>query len=532
MSKLLNIFKNNAPKQVPIPSGISQNISLTDEDISIHIDENIGRLKELFRGSFDLILREFTIGDNPDTSIKCAVVFLNGLTAKEMIEQNILQPIILNTQISKEQSEKGIEEVSRDIMHSIVTIMEIVPVYKLEKAVNAILSGKSVFFVDQLNLVYDMDTRGWRDRSVSEPTTESVVRGSREGYTETLITNTALLRRRLKTPDLTLEVMQIGALTQTDVVVGYIKNIVDEGVLDEVKKRLQTIDVDAILDSGYIEQYIEDRALSLFHTIGNTEKPDVTAAKLLEGKVVIMVDGSPNVLTVPCLFIESFQTCEDYYMRPWYASFIRLIRLLSFFIVLYLPGFYVAVQTFHQDLLPTHLFITMAASKEGVPFPSFLEIFIMAIVYEVLKDAGVRMPKPIGQAVSIVGALVLGEAAVNAGFVSNPAVMITAISGIAGFVIYSLNDSLTILKIILIILGAFSGFYGIVIGSLFILIHLLSIKSFGVPYLSPIAPRNTRGLLKDTAIRAPLWILHPDPNSISWQKAINIIKHKFKINQK
>jgi len=259
---------------------------------------------------------------------------------------------------------------------------------------------------------------------VEEPDTEAVVRGPREGFTENLKTNTALLRRKIKNPNLRFELIKLGNQTNTNVCITYIKGICNEKFVTEARKRLKHIKTDSILESGYIEAFIEDAPYSPFATVANSEKPDVTAAKILEGRLAVLVDGTPIALTVPYLFMEGFQSSEDYYSRPYYVTLVRWIRFLAFFITVYLPSLYVAATTFHQELIPTPLLVTMIAAKEGTPFPAFVEALLMGLIFEILREAGVRMPRPIGQAVSIVGALVIGEASVSAGLIGAPMVII------------------------------------------------------------------------------------------------------------
>lgn len=485
---------------------------------NINFSENNRYFKNLFADSYDLSFREFSLS-NGENQLKISIFFINGLTDKSIIEMHVLKPLALKRSADVLNQIKDINSIADYLKNTIFTTMSIVNVYDLIVAKEALLVGKSIILIDQLKYGFELDTRKWNDRSVSESTVEPVIRGPHEAFTETLLTNTALLRRRIKTPDLVFELVKLGNFTKTDIIISYVKGIANDKTVQEVKDRIGQIDTDSIIDGGYVEEFIEDEPFSVFSTIGNTEKPDVVAAKLLEGRVALFIDGSPGILTVPFLFIENLQASDDYYMRPFVASFLRLIRVLSLFLVLLLPGFYIAVQTYHPDLLPTHLLITMAAAKEGVPFPAYVEIFIMSLLFEILKEAGRRMPRSVGQAVNIVGALVIGQAAVDAGFVSSPAVMITALAGIAGFVIYSIDEPVTLLRFVLIFISAYAGLFGLMIGSLFILIHLVSLRSFGSAYMSPIAPVSSDALIKDTFFRAPLWLMSQRPQMINWKKS-------------
>ncbi len=483
------------------------------------IDENVQTIKALFRNSFDVLFQEINIVN--ENKLKAVIIFINGLTSKSSIESNVVKPLLAH--INTTSKEALIDLLDKNEL----MLTDFTPCDYLDQTIEAILVGRTIILIDGCDYAFEMDTSHWKERDVTEPNAESVVRGPREGFTENMITNTALIRRKIKTPRLTFESLKIGKLTQTQVIIASIEGVTNNNLIKEMKIRLSRIDTDSVLDAGYIEQFIEDEPFSLFPTVGFSEKPDVIASKLLEGRIALIVDGSPDVLSVPHLFIETIQSSEDYYTRPWYASFIRLLRLLSLIIVLYFPSVYIAAQTYHQEMLPTQLFITMAASKEGVPFPAVIELLIMSVLFEILKEAGVRMPKPIGLAVNIVGALVLGEAAVEAGLVSSPIVMITALAGIAGFTIYPLNDSITFLRFAFIILGAVSGLFGITIGSIFVLIHLVSIRSFGAPYMSPLAPRNKNGLI-DSIIRGPLWMMNHRPRAIGWKNNRKQRIHKLK----
>lgn len=480
-------------------------------DLSRQLPENLQVLKKVMDKNSDFIIREIEFGKKNE--IQGAIVFIDGLVEKTLINENIMKPLMLDA--IKTDSELLIDKrnLFTQIKESILTVAEVNEIKSLNQVLETILSGDTVLLLNGSELGLKIGTRGWESRSVQEPQTEVAVRGPREGFTENLRTNTSLIRRRIKSPDLILETMKIGNVTKTDICIGYLRGIVNQEILDELRARLEKINIDGILESGYIEELIEDEPFSIFATVGNTEKPDIVAGKILEGRVVVLTDGTPMALTLPYLFLESLQSSEDYYSRPWLVTLIRIIRFFALIATLFLPAVYVAAQTYHTEMLPTSLLITMAADREGVPFPVFVEITLLGVFFEVLREAGVRLPRPIGQAVSIVGALVLGEAAVNAGLVSNPSVLVTAMAGIAAFIIPSQNDSLTIIRLSFTVLSATAGFFGILIGVLFILTHMVSLRSFGVPYLSPLAPGSFRDL-KDIFIRVPIWMMETRPRSM------------------
>jgi spore germination protein KA len=309
-----------------------------------------------------------------------------------------------------------------------------------------------------------------------------------------------------------LEEKIIGEVTQTEVGIMYIKGIANEEIVQEVRNRLDRIKIDGILESGYIEDLIQDEVWTPFPTVYNSERPDVIAAGLLEGNVTILVDGTPFVLLVPVVFIGFLQSAEDYYQRFDIGIFLRLLRFASFYIALLLPALYVAISTFHQEILPTNLMIHLAYQREGVPFPPIIEAFMMEIVFEVLREAGVRMPSAVGNTISIVGALVIGQAAVEAGIVSPAMVIVVSFTAIANFVIPAINLAIAVrlLRFVFLILCGTLGMYGMAVGLLLMVLHLSSIRSFGIPYLQPFAPFIPREH-KDTMLRFPLWAMNKRP---------------------
>ena len=319
-----------------------------------------------------------------------------------------------------------------------------------------------------------------------------------------------LLRRKIRNSNLVFEDYTLGEQTETGISIAYIQHIVNDDILNKVKRRIQDINTDSILESGYIEQFIEDSS-SILPTIGNTQKPDIVAGKILEGRVAIFCDGTPHVLIIPHLFIENIQVSEDYYSRPYIATFLRGLRIFALLLGILLPGLYVALQTFHQEMIPTVLLITMAGAREGVPLPSVLEALLMTIMLELIKESGLRLPKAVGSAVSIVGALVLGQAAVEGGIVSAPMVIVIAITAIAEFAVPALAEVMILYRLFLIILGGFMGLYGITCGLVIIIIEAISLDPFGIPYGYPIAPSDKTGL-RDFIIRFPLWSMKKRPN--------------------
>lgn len=479
--------------------------------LSRNLQDNIKHFKKILGHSSDFVVREFSFGVGEN--YRAALFFIDDLVDKRIINDSIIRPLMYDFNLISPNRLK--ESKTLDFLsNSMLSVGEIKKTDQINSLLNACLYGDTVFLMDGFAEALVINSKGWQYRSVEEPNTEVVVRGPREGFVEAVNVNISLLRRKIRHSDLVIERMQIGEKTRTLVVIAYVQSIASSGVVQEVKERLQRIKTDAILESGYIEQFIEDAPYSLFSTVGNSEKPDMIAMKILEGRVAILVDGTPIVLTVPALLIDGFQSAEDYYLRPYYVFFIRLLRLLSFFISLLAPAVYVALTSYHQELIPTPLLFTIAAAREGAPFPVAMEVLLIGIFFEIVREAGIRLPRPIGAAISIVGALVIGESAVSAGLIGAPIIIVIAITALATFVVTTLYDVLLIYRILLIFAAAALGGFGIVTLLFLILIHLVSLRSFGVPYLAPLAPLSLSGL-KDSIIRFPHWAMWNRPKYIS-----------------
>lgn len=476
------------------------------------LEENMERLRDLFKDCSDVVGHQF----EPDQSPRCCMLFIDGLVQKDLIARDIIEPML----------KTGVGNDIRKIVEAITPMGDAKVVSTMGELVLHILSGDALLIVDGCGDAVAFGVRHWEARGVSEPTTEAVIRGPHEGFVETLRFNTVLIRRKIRTPKLKMISLTVGRLTQTSIVVSYIEGVATPGVVQEVLDRINRIDVDGILESGYIEEFIEDSSLSPFPQMQYTERPDTVAANLLEGRVAILTDGTPFVMIVPAVFAQFMQASEDYYTRFLMAAAIRFLRYIFLFVALLLPALYVAIITFHQEMLPTNLLLSVAASREGVPFPAIVEALAMEITFEILRESGIRLPKTVGQAVSIVGALVIGESAVRAGLVSAPLVIVVSITGISSFAIPRYNAAIAIrmLRFPLIFLAGFLGLFGIVAGLCGILIHLCSLRSFGVPYLTPMAPMNWQ-ILKDVFIRAPLWLMRRRPRQIGEVNPIRSAKH-------
>lgn len=460
------------------------------EKISSDIKEDVKYIKEIFKDASDIVIREFHF-----QKLNAALIYVDGMADKILLDDYVLESLM--------QEGDPIKSVY-DVKDKILTVSDIKEVEKLSEGIKAMLSGDTLMLIDSLEAAYVIGTRLWPARGVGEPSSETVVRGAREGFTETVRFNTALIRRRIRDSRLKMAGKSIGVRSKTDVIVTYIEDIVNTDVLDELYDRLDKIDIDAILDSGYIEQMIEDNKLSPFPQVQSTERPDVVAAALYEGRIAILVDNSPFAIIVPATLPNLFQSPDDYYQRWLNASITRVIRTFALILSVMLPALYVAITSFHTAIIPTRLAYSIAASREGVPFPAFIEALIMEISLALLLEAIVRLPRPIGATIGIVGGLIIGQSAVSAGIVSPIMIIIIGATAITEFISpnYGVTVGLRLIRFLLLIASAIAGLYGIMLGLLVVLTHLIRLKSFGIPYLAPAVNPNVNDF-KDLFIRLP-----------------------------
>jgi spore germination protein KA len=351
-------------------------------------------------------------------------------------------------------------------------------------------------------------------RAVAEPDNEKSLGGPREGFTEAIMQNVSLIRRRARTSDLKLRNITVGRRTRTSVILCYLDEIVNRPALEELIRRIGKIDIDGVLDSNYLSELICDHRRSLFRTVGTTERPDVVVGKILEGRIAILVDGSPDVLTVPFLFIENFQASEDYYLNYYYTSFSRFIRLLGFFLTIGVPGFYIATVAFHHEMLPTPLLLNITLERQSVPLPAAVEAFVMLIVFEILRETGVRMPTNIGQALSIVGALVIGQAAVEAKLVAAPMIIVVGITGITNLLVPKIRSPIIYMRFFTLIMASIFGYYGFTVAMALMAIHIVGLTSFGVPMVLADGATSTQRI-KDIGVRAPMWKMITRPEDLT-----------------
>ncbi|WP_406543249.1 spore germination protein [Clostridium ljungdahlii] len=478
--------------------------------ISKNINENISKLKSDFGHSSDIEVSCFNFNNNKD--LICANIYI-----KSLVDKNIINSLSLQLSKLKRQCYDTEPDINFDmLMNYFCGIRDSKEGFDYETLYDDLLSGNTVFLIDGCNKFFTVVTKSTEGRSIEQTTSQTVIRGPKDGFTEKIDSNILLIRRIVKSKDLRVENLSIGSITKTTVVLMYINKIAKNEIVQEIRSQLNKIEINAVLDSGYIEELIKDDKYSIFPTFLNSEKPDSVAAALLEGKVAILVDGTPYVLTAPALMVEFFQSSEDYYHHYIVSSMIRFFRFIAFFLTLLTPATYIALTTFHQEMIPTPLLISIATQREEVPLPVFLEALLMELTFEILREAGIRMPRAIGSAISIVGALVLGEAAVNAGLISAAIVVVVALTAISSFAIpnYEMSNAIRTLRFLLMILAGTLGLYGVFMGLLILILHLCKIKSITVPYLAPVAPK-VQGGNRDTFFRFPLWKMKYNLKGIS-----------------
>jgi spore germination protein KA len=511
-------------KAKPILSGPSQTLDKhKGERISVHIEDTITFIKSILGSNEDLTIRNFHVfGQHP-----AAIIYYSNMINQNTVNTDIVKPLMY---IPPHLIGRSIDitELKDVLLNDALYHSE----SKLEGAlialVEGILKGETVIIVEGLEEAFLIGTRNIDKRAIDQPATEQVIRGPREGFIEPIGTNISLIRYRLQSPDLRIQTMEIGRRTKSKVAICYMDGITNPELVKEVNTRLSKIDIDGVLDSGYLEQFIEDNHYSPFPQVQYTERPDKVVANLLEGRVSILVDGSPLALVVPTVFSQFYQTVEDYTERFVLMSSIRMARLIALMFSLIFPSIYVSIISFNPELIPTEFAVAVAGGRAGVPFPAVIEVMIIEISMEVLREATIRLPQQVGGALSIVGVLVIGQAAVAAGFSSPITIVIIALTTIGSFATPAYNAALALrlLRFPLIIMAGTFGLYGVMIGLILIANHLLSMKSFGVPYLSPLVPAEFQGF-KDLLIRGPLWAMNKRPSFLQPEDSTRMDKSTY-----
>lgn len=484
------------------------------ERVSAYLEVNKKRIEEIYGlpDNKDFIIREFTLAVVPP--VQAFALFMEGMSDKNIINQHILQPMMLFSNFHELVDGYLLEHVHKRVL----TGNQVSPHGTFEQVVGGVNYGSTAVFIEGCDKALLVETKGWEHRGVDTPSNEPVIRGSQEAFGETMRTNTGLVRKHLRSSQLTTEMFKIGEVAQNDVAIMYMRNVANEQLVKEVKRRIQSIKTDGMMDSGILEQFIEDRPWSIAPQVMATERPDRVAYMILRGKIAIFLDGNPYVLVVPTTLFDQLHSQEDYYLRPMYGTLLRLIRAFAFYVSFLTPGVYLAIVLFHKEMIPTELLLAISGARERVPFPSLVEVIIMEVSFELIREAGLRVPGVLGSTIGIVGALILGQAAVQANIVSPILVIIVAVTGLANFAVpsYSLQFSLRIARFGYIILGTMLGFIGIVFG-LFVQMHMLAaLKSFGVPYLAPMAP--TTKTTGDVVFRVPVFSWEKRPDYLNTKK--------------
>lgn len=458
------------------------------------LKENINQLKKMFKNSADFTVRDMKL--KSQLKLNAAVITIEGMCSKEVVAISVINPL-LEYDFEYAKPEKVFELIEKTVL----TSSEIVEVNSIDEVITFSTSGFAVIAVDGASKMLAIGTQGFSFRGVNEPESEVVQRGSREGFTEPLRINMTLIRRRIKSPDLVFETVTVGSTSQTQMMICYLQKRVSENILEEVRKRLASCDLKTVLASGYLTDYLEDRgAKSLFSGVGISERPDTVCGKLTEGRVAILVDGTPAVIIVPHLFVEEFQSVDDYSSRPYYAAFVRILKYISFFAAVFLPGLYTAFAQFHPEYFPTGLLIKTSEALLQTPLSVTFEVILITFLYEIMREAGLRIPKPLGHAVSIVGALVIGESAVSAGIISSSSLMVVAAAAICSYVTAALYPPIMVLRFAFVIVGGIFGLWGIVLLACILLINMCGKTSFGVPYMSSLVPFSWRRM-RDVFVR-------------------------------
>ncbi len=462
------------------------------------IEVNINTIRRLLGNNSTIAYREFE--NNENGRVKFCVIYDSAMCKGETISEDIIRPILY----SKKVSIMGENELCKVLVKNILITTDFNITSDVKIIIDSILEGAAVLLVENSTDAVIIQAKGYAKRSVDKPVTQSVVRGPMEAFTEDIDANISLLRRRLPHKNFRVDIRKVGAISKTRIAICYIEGLVPQKILDEVNKRLSEIEIDGVLGSNYIDELICDSPLSIFRTIGNSERPDSVSSKVLEGRLAIICNGDPFVLTIPYLFVEYFQESADYHDHYLIGTINRLLRIIGFLMTISIPAIYVALMNYHQEMIPTDLAISVAIARQGVPFPTFTELLLYLFIFELLREATTRIPSTIGQTVGILGAIVIGQAAVIARLVSVPLILVVSLTGIAGFLIIELEGAAIVLRFIFASFAMILGLYGFIFALCGFLFYLVSLRSFGVPYML-----HTYLLLdeniKDTVMRVP-WI--------------------------
>ncbi len=459
--------------------------------IDTDLQKNISYFKSQFGDAFDVKYRKYNTQGK-----EIYFVMVDGMCNSLLATEQVILPII-EADFTDENGDKLIhsaaDRVSASIDKSITN--------DLNEAIREAIYGSIIMLTEGSHFAVMFGVQGFPKRAVLEPNTEMQERGSREAFVESFKDNVTMIRRRVRNPVFKTQVVEIGTTSKTRACVCYMSDRVDKKMLENVVDRLKNATADTVLGSGYMQSFLDTKHLSIFSGVGFTERPDVLTAKISEGKICIIVDGTPNALIVPYVFIEHFHSMDDYLKRPYYATFIRILKIISFFFSVFLPGLYVAVCTFHQEIIPETMIFGITGQESRTPLPVMFEALFIHLIYEIVREGGLRMPKSVGHAISIVGALVIGESAVTAGILSAPMLIVVGLTAVSSFVVSTLYEPVAVLRFAFIIVGGLTGFYGIMLCFTAVLINAAAINPYGVPFTSPLSPTKS-GAWRDMILRS------------------------------
>jgi len=479
----MNFFNNESFQT----DQISENEPLTNDS-----KQNIQKIREYLCHTEDLMFKEVIFNDR-----NCTILFLDSMVNKELLQTSVISPIL---------------ETKAGEIPKVVKAAELKFSSKISEVGSDLLNGFCIILVENVDSAHSVSVLESTSRAIGEPENEKSIKSSHDGFVENIGTNILLLRRRVKSPRLKVKYFTLGKITNTKISMVFIDNLANRKTIEEVERRINSIEVDQLLSAGDIEDYIEDNPYSLFPQMLSTERPDRAVSYLTEGKILLMVDGCPRVLIMPITFFAFYQSPDDYNSRWFVGSFFRLIRLFSFIISISLPAIYIAIVSFHSEVLPIGILYSIRVSLENVPFPPYIEAFAMQIILELLKEASIRLPSPIAQTIGIVGGLVIGTAVVEASFVSNTMIVVIGLTAIASFVspVNEMGTSTRLLGFPVMIAASLFGFFGIALILMLIFMHLCKLETFGTPYFAPISPLKLEDL-KDSFVRLPFWKLNTRP---------------------
>lgn len=515
------------------------------------------KIEQVFRQSSDILALDLVAFGK-----SAVLVYIDGMTDKELIDRNVIEPLkkckivfkdnhckkeeneIIDIQKLQQKCELAQEvgqdvlitennfvecdcsEINADLINKVIFLSDPIKVVpNFDEFVECIADGDIGFLIDGANEYFIFSLKNYKIRGITEPPVSTVLRGPREGFVEDMKINMTMIRRRFRTPNLVFEMTKAGKYSATNIAIAYIDGIADKNIVKEIKNRIEKINIDGIIDSSYIAKLIADNKYSLFTQVGRAEKPDIVAGKMLEGRVAIICDGSPTVLTLPFVMYEHFQSSEDYYIKSYRATLTRVLRVFAMIIAIALPGVYVALQEFQYQMLPLKLLIVIMNSIYGVPLTPMYEMLVLLFIFEILNETSIRMPRYVGTALSIVGAIVLGEAAVNAGLMSIPSLLVTALSTIG---LYSVPDEVnagSILRILFVVVSGTLGIFGLVMASIMLFAYLVSLQNFGTGYMTPFSPMIINDM-QDTLIKRNINNMTKRPYSIPTQNRTRLKNDK------